>query len=632
MADIGNIEALLAKTASLPPLKEDSFQSYRVRNSGLEVTVKASSVFEAAVKMGFLLKEMNVLKPKDPTSIVVTNEREDRFKYNAIEDGELVAVQLIEKTMNALEDEALPIADRAEEGMANLSLYHLDINTELVDATLRVYFGYDSFRPLQKETIVTTMSGNNVLTVVGTGGGKTLMYLLPAVLASKPTRASLHQRCINLGITACRFTGDVPQSVRDEQLNKLDDFKVILTTPECLAAGEPLRLAIDTLNTTDKLERIVFDEAHTISTWGNTFRPVYKNVCESISRAGCPKLLLSATVPSRVERDLKEIFGGFTIHRRTVYRDNLFLEVVDRSGKFYDDLASYVKDQERKGASGIIYCVLPHDVSNVHAELLKRGINVVKYHGQLSEEVKVASHTKWMNGEVNIIVANSSFGMGIDKSNVRYVIHAKMPTGIDEYYQQCGRAGRDGLPSHCRLYYSHSDKNALLKLFQLQNDQHGNLNDLIVILEDPVQCRHKKIMAYFGELQESFVCLTGCDNCKQRGSYQITDGTSDALKVVQALVQLSGTDITVKQLKLFLAGSNQKSIAQLRKYSTFGSLSKKFVPLSLLDKFLHLLIVEEVLSEKMNKKGSSLVINVCLGPKAHAVVEFNLSITKYEKV
>ena len=144
MADIGNIEALLAKTASLPPLKEDSFQSYRVRNSGLEVTVKASSVFEAAVKMGFLLKEMNVLKPKDPTSIVVTNEREDRFKYNAIEDGELVAVQLIEKTMNALEDEALPIADRAEEGMANLSLDHLDINTELVEATLRVYFGYDS--------------------------------------------------------------------------------------------------------------------------------------------------------------------------------------------------------------------------------------------------------------------------------------------------------------------------------------------------------------------------------------------------------------------------------------------------------------------------------------------------------
>ena len=149
-----------------------------------------------------------------------------------------------------------------------------------------------------------------MLTVAGTGGGKTLMYLLPAVLASAPSLVispikslvnDTFQRCLDLGIIACVFTGEVSQDIKDEKLSKLSSYKVILTTPERLAAGESLKVTIDTMISLNQLERLVFDEAHAISTRGNTFKPVYKEVCESLSQATCPKLLLSATIPRRVE-------------------------------------------------------------------------------------------------------------------------------------------------------------------------------------------------------------------------------------------------------------------------------------------------------------------------------------------
>ena len=130
----------------------------------------------------------------------------------------------------------------------------------------------------------------------------------------------------------------------------------------------------------------------------------------------------------------------------------------------------------------------------------------MKYHGQLSDAVKLSSQSKWMSGEANVIVANSSFGLGIDKGNLRYVLHAKLPTNIEEYFQQCGRAGRDGLPSHCKLFYNYSDKNILYRLFNEQAlAQNQGVNDLIVPLENPVQCLHQGIMSYFGEKQDSFI-------------------------------------------------------------------------------------------------------------------------------
>ena len=463
---------------------------------------------------------------------------------------------------------------------------HIDLETsELIDTTLKQFFCFSSFLPLQKETIVCTMQGKNVMTIVGTGGGKSLTYLLPAVLSFKPTVVispikslidDIINRCFDLNIYACKFSGDISKQVHEEQLQKFQSYRVVVVTPEVLRDGE-LRKVVEANVAEGKIDRIVFDEAHTIVSWGDTFRPDYKEVCEHFARlTGCPKLLLSATVPGKVEAAIQNIFPNLTVLRASVFRENLELCVKERTSTFYNELVSFIS--EHIDECGIVYCVLQRDVSNVHAELLKRGINCIKYHGQLSEHVKSVNYSKWMSGECKIIVANSSFGMGIDKHDVRYVVHAKMPTSIEEYYQQCGRAGRDGLSAKCILYYTYADKNMLLKLFKHQDDltpQIAAVDELVNLLEDPVQCSHKCIMMYFGEPRENFSC-GHCDNCSHHGKYYLTDGTTDAMKVVQSMVELTGRTVVCKTLKFFLAGSKRKQLQEdaVDLLSSFGILEK----------------------------------------------------------
>ncbi|KAK3745407.1 hypothetical protein QZH41_001437 [Actinostola sp. cb2023] len=473
-----------------------------------------------------------------PSSIVVYGGENSRsgYVFNAELKGRTVEVEL--DRLELPEDTEFPIsmdttAPLAEGTVSRHERLVVDLSHgELIENTLKHYFGFSSFRPLQKETINASLCGKDVLTVVGTGGGKTLMFLLPAVLASKPTLVisplkSLIEdqvaRCCTLNISCCKFTGDVCEEISATQIREIMDYRVLFVTPEMLEYGLPLREKIDQLLSEDKIERIVFDKAHTISTWGNTFRPVYKTVCEGLAEADCPTMLLSATIPMKLENDLKLIFGNFITYRTSIYRENLYLEVQERSTKMLDEIAEFVKSHEND--SGIIYCVLPHDVSTIHSELVKRDICSVKYHGKLSEELKAASFANWMSGEVKVMVANSSFGMGIDKANVKFMFHARLPTNIEEYLQQCGRAGRDGAPATCRLYFSSADKNPLYKLFHSQGNtnfvtESSNLNDLILMLQDPVQCRHKALMTYFGEKVDNFLCIEKCDNCKDRDHFK----------------------------------------------------------------------------------------------------------------
>ena len=218
-----------------------------------------------------------------------------------------------------------------------------------------------------------------------------------------------------LGSSACEFTGDVPPEIQGMQVEHIQQYRVIVATPEMLQEGMLFHQEIASLD----LGRIVFDEAHTIATWGSTFRPVFKEICMDLAKLPCPKLLLNATVTTKLQQTLMDVFGRLLVFRETVYRENLIFEVVERSPKHIEEIASFVREECTLGHCGIIYCVLPHDVDKIHSELLKRGLDAVKYHGQLSDEVKQTSFLKWLNGDVGIMVANSSFGMGIDKPDVR---------------------------------------------------------------------------------------------------------------------------------------------------------------------------------------------------------------------
>ena len=640
----------LDKLASVPPFCPDKVFEYKV-SKGLEteLVVMASSTFEAATKFAFWAADVGLLQSSanelsnNATTVAVITPENDQYVYNIMiaDNQPVVELDHYVKNSSFLDDNSTDISSDVRQLSSNIEV---DLETgEMIDNTLKHYFGFTSFRSLQRETIVATMSKKDVMTVVGTGGGKSLTYLLPAVLSSKPTLVispikslidDILGRCQSLNISSCKFTGDITKQMHDSQLLNLQNFKIIIVTPEILHKGEFMD-KIMSFAEKSQLERIVFDEAHTIVNWGSTFRPVYKEVCEHLGKvSNCPKLLLSATVPAKLESELKAIFTDLTVFRSSVFRENLHLNVRERGNKFYDDLEKFLLDHQKD--CGIIYCVLPKDVSTVHAELLKRGIDCVKYHGQLSEDVKVVNHSKWMNGECKLIVANSSFGMGIDKKDVRYVVHARIPTSIDEYYQQCGRAGRDGLPAKCVLFYKYTDKNTLFKLFQKQGDianQMSSVNELINFLEDTIQCRHKCIMLYFGEERNSFLCGTACDNCTEHGGFHLTDGTSDALKVVQAVVELTGKALTCNILKLFLSGSRQKLIQDqgLDSFSNFGILQKQFVPVLLLEKFLHSLIYHGILAEVPQKKGKSVFLTLVLGPLAHNLLALNIDVTRYEK-
>ena len=387
-------------------------------------------------------------------------------------------------------------------------------------SVLKQYWGYTSFRPLQEEIIFSILQDRESLTVLPTGGGKSLCFQLPALL--KDGMAVVISPLISLmkdQVDALKDMGIVAEylnsslSVREQReiigLIQKEKIKLLYISPERLRNEE----TIDLLKSIS-LSFFVIDEAHCISHWGHDFRADYRNL-RSIKET-FPSMSVhafTATATKEVQDDIIEQldFEDAKIHIAPVDRFNLTYRMAPRTA-----IIKQITDILEKHADepGIIYCLRRVDVDMISDKLNKKGFKNLPYHAGLTDEVRHVNQDKFVGEEVNIIVATVAFGMGIDRSDIRFIIHAAMPKSLEYYHQETGRAGRDGLPSYCYMFFGGRDYRTWKFLSEKSSNQDvliDKLNTIYHFCSKP-QCRHEAIAGYFGQAYEKRSC-EACDYC-----------------------------------------------------------------------------------------------------------------------
>ena len=374
---------------------------------------------------------------------------------------------------------------------------------------LKNVFGYDSFRSLQKDIISSILNGNDTLAIMPTGGGKSLCYQIPALIFEgitiviSPLISLMHDQVASLettGINAVFLNSSLSWENYKDSVNniKAGNVKIVYLSPEGLATNR-IR---DLLSSPEiKISLIAVDEAHCVSNWGHDFRPDYLEI-SSVRNIipDTPMLALTATATEQVRTDITK---NLSMHDPAVFissfnRSNIFLEV-QRKTNGLGQVIDYIKD--RKDESGIIYCYSRKQVDDLTESLDKMGFSVLNYHAGLSDNIRRENQDLFIKDEIQIMVATVAFGMGIDKPNVRYVINYDLPSSLEEYYQEIGRAGRDGLPSSALLLYSPGDIHKIRYFFSESADPEKaeKLLQGMIKYANARICRRKALLAYFGE-------------------------------------------------------------------------------------------------------------------------------------
>ncbi|RKP08099.1 P-loop containing nucleoside triphosphate hydrolase protein [Thamnocephalis sphaerospora] len=427
-----------------------------------------------------------------------------------------------------------------------------------VRKALTQVFGLEDFRCNQLESINATLAGRDVFVLMPTGGGKSLCYQLPAVVGSGSTRGltivvspllSLMQdqvqRLVSLGIPTLCINGNMDAAQRRFSYSEVfrHDLraKLLYVTPEMMSKSPKFQEALDHLHGQQKLARFVIDEAHCVSQWGHDFRPDYKLLGDLKKQyAGVPMMALTATANAKVQMDVLENLNMRGLRPK---KKNLLA-----------DIDAYIT-ASHAGQSGIIYCTSKRNCEDV-AEKLRTtyGLPVTHYHAGLDKEERSKVQSDWQAGRVLVIVATIAFGMGIDKPDVRFVIHYSIPKSLEGYYQETGRAGRDGQPAACVLFYSYGDKKTHEFLidqgdgdFRLKALQKANLRQVIQYCENMTDCRRMQVLAYFGERFDPAQCHKTCDNCRANLKFESRDVTADTQRVIELVEQLSGAKHTLLQ-------------------------------------------------------------------------------------
>jgi len=450
-----------------------------------------------------------------------------------------------------------------------------------LETYLKYFFGYDQFRPEQRKIIENALADRDLLVIMPTGGGKSLCFQLPALLKPglmiviSPLIALMQDQVDALqdnGIGATYLNSSLSFSEVQEREKQIfeNKIKLLYVAPERLL-GDRFQGFLNRLITQIGVSGFAIDEAHCVSEWGHDFRPEYRQLSQL--RQQYPQIPIFAFTATATKRVQKDIIDQLRLHKPSVHltsfnRPNLYYEIIPKEKRSYEQLLKFIKTLK---GSGIIYCMSRKMVDEISDRLQEDGIKALPYHAGMADENRRINQTQFIQDEVRIIVATVAFGMGINKPDVRFVIHYDLPRNLESYYQESGRAGRDNDPAKCLLFFSFGDLKKIEYIIQQKapSEQQKSRQQLrqIVDYSEGLACRRTIVLRYFGE---DFPGNCGnCDNC----SYPkpLEDWTIEAQKFLSCVARCQQR-FGMMHIIDVLRGSRKQKIEQYQHHllSTYG--------------------------------------------------------------
>ncbi|NWT04565.1 RECQ1 helicase, partial [Mionectes macconnelli] len=501
---------------------------------------------------------------------------------------------------------------------------------EEIKTALQCKFKLQEFRSLQLETVNATMAGKDIFLVMPTGGGKSLCYQLPAVcsdgftLVICPLISLMEDQLMvleQLGISAALLNASSSKEhvkwVHSEMVNENSQLKLIYVTPEKIAKSKMFMSKLEKAYQAGRLARVAVDEVHCCSQWGHDFRPDYKSL-GILKRQfpNTPLIGLTATATNHVLKDAQKILHvqkciTFTA---SFNRPNLYYEVRHKPSNNEDFIEDIVRtiNERYKGLSGIVYCFSQKDSEQVTVSLQQLGIKAGSYHANVDAEYKTRIHKGWAANQIQVVVATVAFGMGIDKPDVRFVIHHSMSKSMENYYQESGRAGRDDQKADCILYYGFGDIFRISTMVVMENVGQEKLYDMVSYCQNVNKCRRVLIAHHFDEVWDSTNCNGMCDNCCRENACEKMDVTGYCKDLIKILKQAENMSEKLTPLKLIDAWSG-KGASKFR----VAEVTPPNHPREELERIIAHLLLQQYLKEDFSFTAFATISYLKVGPKAY---------------